>query len=322
MYKRTILITGASGFIGAYLAKYYISKNLRVVSIEHDKHPRCTSKIIGVHDDIIWCSGSIEDLDLILRILADYEVTDVIHTAALPIERGGYFTGIPYFKTNVLGTVNVMEGIKEQKNNGFNINCIHFSSDKAYGDLGFTPYVETMRVNPTSIYSCSKACSDLVALSYYFVFNLNVSVVRFCNIYGYGDTNPRIISNTITKCLENKNPIIFENLDTVREYIYIDDVCSATNQILTNMSIASGEIFNIGSGETFRQSEVVEKILAYFPHLTAIYQQALPYTKNEIKFQKLDSKKFQTRFSWLPETSFDDGIKLTIDTYKNSLKRI
>jgi len=315
MYKHRLLLTGASGFIGAHLAKHYLSKGYSVVSIEHDSNPHSTEKLLEIYDDIIWCRGTIEDLDLIRRIIADYEITDVIHLAAMPIERGGYRTTLPYFKTNVIGTANIMESVREQSSEGFKIKCLHFSSDKSYGELGTIDYTEDMKVNPLSIYSSSKACSDLVAMSYAHSFDLDISILRMCNVYGYGDPNPRVIPNTIGKCLKGISPYIFNNLDTIREYIYIDDTCIAVESMLEHMDIARHQIYNVGSGETETQTECVLEILKHFPHIKPQYRDSFDYTAKEIKYQALDSSKIKRDIGWESIIGFEEGIRNTVNEY-------
>jgi len=314
---RNIFITGASGFVGAHLASYYLNHDYNVVSIEHDSHPISTAKMIDVYDNINWVRGSITNPELIRRIIADYDIVEIIHVAAMSIERGGYRTTLPYFTTNVMGTVNILDAVREQSTSDFEIKMLYFSSDKAYGDLGEKDYTEDMKPNPDSIYSCSKACADMISQTYAHSFDLPISIVRCCNIYGYGDLNPRVIPNTILKCLDGKNPIIFNNLDSIREYIHVEDICHAIKLVLDNFEITNHQIYNIGSGYTRTQKECVFEILKYFPDIKPIFRNAYDYAKHELRYQKLNSEKIKKELNWLPQISFEDGIKEVIREYKN-----
>lgn len=310
-----ILITGASGFVGAHLAKTFIEQNNQVISIQHDEKRITTSKLLDIHKDITWCHGDIIHKNLINRIIADYDIDAVIHAAAMPIERGGWIMSTPYIETNIGGTFNVIECVKEAFLNGYPIPLIHISSDKAYGDLGNTIATEHDRFNPNSVYSCSKSCSDLLVQTYIKVFDINAVVIRPCNIYGEGDTNPRILPNTIKSCIHRINPVIYRNLTNAREYIYVQDICTAIEKIIKKNKITKGETFNIGSGVIKTQEDCVIEVLKHFETLVGEYENVPEYVKSEIPYQAIDSVKIHDMIGWQPKVSFEDGIKRTIQWY-------
>lgn len=318
--QNCILVTGASGFVGAHIARHFLEQDVEVISISHDMHPISTDKIIGIHDEITWCYGSITDSELIKRIIVEYEIDTVIHAAAMPIERGGYRTTLPYFNTNVIGTANVLDAIREQDYVGFPITYLLISSDKMYGDCGCSEYYENLLPVPNSIYSCSKACADIVSQSYAYSFDLPISVIRICNIYGFGDLNHRVIPSTIESCMDKESPIIYKNLNSIREYIHIDDVCSAVEIVLKNIDITQKQSYNIGSGQCFTQAECVLEILKHFQDLQPLYIDIPDYVKKEIPFQKLSSEKIRNELGWKSRITFADGIKKIIEEYKNVQK--
>lgn len=157
MTKR-ILITGSSGFVGSHLARYYLNHGYEVISIAHDEKPVTPSKLLKIHDKISWCRGDLLDEESVKRVVADYEVDEIIHAGALPIVRVGTRTTVPIFDINIMGTVNVLEAAKEQFLSGYKIKMLFVSSDKSYGDAGSIPYHEKMPLNALNPYEASKAC--------------------------------------------------------------------------------------------------------------------------------------------------------------------
>lgn len=314
--NRNILITGASGFVGAWLAKYYIEEGYDVVSIMHDIHPLSSDKYLGIYDKITWCLGDITDTQFVKRVVSDHEVDEVIHCAAITIVRKSFRSSYPIFDTNVMGTISILDAVKEIHDSGFPIKMLYLSTDKYYGDLGEVDYREESYINPDSIYGCTKACADLSVQTFSNIFNLSLSVIRSCNIYGFGDDNSRVIPNTIFSCLKSKSPIIYDNLSSIREYIYIKDICEVIKLVLDHTD-GQRSVYNTGTGETKTQREVVEEILKYFPKVEPHLEHAEFYKLRETPFQRLSSSKIFNELGWKPKVSFEEGIKETVQMWKD-----
>lgn len=320
--RRSILITGASGFMGAHLAKHYLARGYEVISILHDEKPVTTSKLLGIHDRITWCKGDIQDECFVKRVVADYEVDEIAHLAALPIVRVGTRTTTPIFQANVTGTINVLEAAREQHLSGYPIKFLYVSSDKAYGDAGPRPYNEEMPLSGMNVYDCSKAMGDLVSRCYSHSFNIPISVVRCCNVYGPADTNSRLIPNSIKRCLKCESPIIFRDIIYVREFIYVDDTCEAMMIILDHIEKTKGRAYNVGTGDRMDQKECINHILKFFPNLKAEYKDPPNYTRVEIPYQCLDTSRIEEELGWRAKTSFSLGLKKTIEWYREHLSTL
>jgi CDP-glucose 4,6-dehydratase len=315
----SVLVTGASGFIGAHLAKFLLGKEKEVISIIHDVKPLTTAKLLNIEDKITWTHGSILDETFLKRVIADYEIEKIYHLAALPIVRVATRTTIPIFQTNIMGTCNILEAMKEQHRSGQNISMLFMSTDKVYGDAGEVPYNENMPLNALNPYEASKACADLITRCYNKSYELKTVIARPCNIFGEADLNSRLIPNSIKNCLMGKPPIIFKGITYVREFIYIKDACDALYLLMENIEKTAGEVYNIGSGDHYNQEEVINKILEYFPNLKGEYRDPPPYTRVEIPFQKLDTTKIYRKFGWKVGTTFSKGLENTINWYKANL---
>lgn len=312
-----ILITGATGFVGGHLAKYFLSLGNEVISIRHDIKPIDTAKLLGIDDKMIWAHGDILNARFVERVVADYEVDTIIHAAALPIVKiAATRTQAPIFETNIMGTCNVLEAAKQQHLAGHEIKFLFVSTDKVYGDAGPVPYHEDLPLNGLGPYEASKAAGDLITRGYHHTFGLKTCVARTCNIIGPADLNSRLIPNTVKRCLQGKRPIIYRGMIYVREFIDIKDVCEAYKLLLENIDKAAGRAYNVGSGYHMNQEQMIMKILKYFPGLEPEYQAPPDYSMIEIPYQRLDTSKIYREFGWKAKVSLDESLKEIVDWRK------
>ncbi len=313
-----ILVTGASGFLGSYLSMRLLDEGNDVISIKHDDTPMNPAKALGIEKQVTWCKGDILNANLVKRVIADYEIELVYHLAALPIVQVGLRTTVPMFETNLMGTLNVLEALKEEHlMAGYDIPLVHMSTDKVYGmtDWG-RKYLETDPLNAEIPYEASKACADIAVRTYKSSgYIKRASVVRPSNIYGPGDMNNRIIPNTIRFCLQRKPPQLWKNYTYVREYTFVDDWVDAMESVAKFTFTTGGDIFNIGSAVSKTQGEVISEVSKHFK-LTPITVEPPDYTKKEIPYQALDHSKVNTVVGWSAKTSFENGIEETVKWWK------
>lgn len=317
------LVTGASGGIGAWLAKKLIEDGNEVVSILHDNRPYTTSKVIGVHDKISWAHGSILDERFVKRIVADYGVDTIFHLAALPLVQVGTRTTLPIFRTNILGTVNILEAIKENHWGGKDIRMVYMASDKIYGDQGEKPYTEDMPAGGLSIYDVSKACADLICQTYATCgYAPKVVIARPCNVIIPGDVNnlSRVLSRTVIPAMRGASPILYKT-KYLREFIWIDDIVQALlmlDQLLVHEPERSGQAYNVGSGCQVNLEQAVYEVLSHFSGIQPTWTDPPALSRVEIPFQKLDSTKLRLALCWKPPTKFPEAIELYVDWWRKN----
>lgn len=314
-----VLVTGASGAIGSNLAKRLLELGYEVISIYHDLNPWDSAKALGIFDKISWISGNVEDSNLVGRILADYDIQQVYHLAALPIVETGIRSSIPIYRTNILGTLSILEIIKEQQLSGYKIRMLYLSTDKVYGFKGRSAYKETDPLRAFAPYENSKACADLICQGYAHTFDLDIRIIRSCNIYGSGDQNRRLIPNTIKNLINGKPARIWKDIDYTREFMYLDDLISALQ--LTMEKGEKGAIYNAGSGDLKGQVDVIDEILAHFPNGKTEIVEPPSFTRKEIQYQELDSSKIRGDLGWKTKYSFSEGIRRTVEWWKDYSKR-
>lgn len=299
------------------MAKLLVERKENVIGIRHDSSPIDTPKLLGIDNQMTWTYGDVLDANFVKRVVNDYEVDEIYHFAALPIVRIAGRSPIPVFETNIAGTWNVLEAARDRGIE--DIRVVHCSTDKAYGDsVQRRPNKESQGVGVSEIYGTSKAAADLIAQSYALNYGMKVAVVRPCNMFGPADLNPRIIPNTIRLCLQNHSPVIFEGIDYVREYIFIEDSVEALQRIMRGLrdDKVRGEVFNLGTGFALDQAQVIKKILRHFPGCKAITKKPREYMKKEIRYQKLDSSKMRKWFGWTPKHGIEDGLEKTVNWWK------
>lgn len=310
----TVLLTGASGAVGANLAKRYLDLGWEVCSIRHDERPCNTAQLIGIENKISWARGSVLDENFVKRVVADFAPDLILHLAALPIVQVATRTAIPVFTTNFLGTINVLEAIRENERAGKHIRLIAWATDKVYGSVGQKAYTEDMPLNALGVYECSKAAADLAVRTYATCGFVNAAlVVRPCNLLCPGDLNlGRVVPRTIVPCLRGESPRIYRT-EYLREFLHVQDMAEAAlaldNLLVTNPTKYNGQAFNIGSGEQRNIEDTVTAVLEHFPGIQPIWLATPEQARIEIPFQKLDTTKMYSHTGWRARI----GFKLAIE---------
>ena len=292
-----VLVTGATGFIGSHLCKALADKGHEVIALVRDVRP--SRWLREALRSCVKVRGDVTDYFSILRPINHYEVDAVAHLAAMSIVKTAYKDPINCFRTNVMGTIHVLEACRQI---GVEKVLIQ-STDKVFGNqIGAT---KDSRLIPTEPYGTSKICTDVAAQCFMNTYGMNIVITRCCNVYGFDPFNNRIVPNTVKACLRGESPIIYKGDTSSRQYIYIDDVVNSMICLIEND--VKG-IFNIASHYVRNQEEVVLEILRHFPGLKPKY----------VEKPRLKEIHHQSMVPDLPEkcTSFSEGIRLTIEKFK------
>jgi len=298
-----VFVTGGSGFIGSHLVNELKREN-DVVVLARDIPNTLSPWGRWISEALQGCTivlGDVLNQRLLRRALAEYRVEQVYHLAAQAVVSTALKDPFGTFQTNVLGTVNILETCRQVEVD----KVLVMSTDKIYGNR--MNAVETDPLVSTGIYETSKACQDLVVQAFNHTYALNTLIARACNCYGF-DFSPRIASNTIRACLSGESPIIFEGEKTLRQYIYVVDLCEALIHLMTH---THRDVYNIATSDILSQEQVVRTILTFFPNLTPKFEKREPFT--EIQNQSMVC----STFGWKPRYSpFHEGIRETIERFR------
>ncbi len=316
--NKNVFITGASGLLGSWLTKYMVDDGANVICLCRDNVPK--SLLWDIKNKITVVNGNLEDYQLIERALNEHEIETVFHLGAQTIVGTANRNPMSTFETNIRGTYNILEACR--RNDKTVEAVIVASSDKAYGDQDKLPYEEDAPLRGSHPYDVSKSCADLIAYSYFDTYKLPVCVTRCGNLYGAGDLNfNRIIPGTIRLIWNGERPVIRSNGTLIRDYFYVKDGALAYKHLAESMyelGIA-GEAFNFSNETQVTVIELVKKISDIIG--SNLEPEILGTSKNEIVHQYLSAKKAHDILRWYPKYTLDEGLKETIDWYRNWFKK-
>jgi CDP-glucose 4,6-dehydratase len=315
---KSVLVTGADGFIGSHVAKFLAEKNADVTVIIRDIKKQSNLDVFGIKNKVNVVHGDIINFPDCERCFNEYETEFCFHIAAQAIVGPANRSPLSTFESNIKGTWNILEAARLSK---LFKGMVVASSDKAYGQQKKLPYTEESPLNGYYPYDASKACAEILAKSYFMTYNLPLAITRNANTYGPGDMNfSRIIPDVIAKLIKGEEPVIRSDGTPERDYMFIEDAASAYITLAENLHRKEvlGEAFNFGTGKPISVLELYSKIIKLMG--SRAKPKILGEAKNEIDRQYLDSTKAKRILKWESKYSIDEGLKETIKWYKEHLK--
>jgi len=317
--NRSVLVTGAGGFVGSWLAKALVEAGARVTCILRDRPKFSNFRLFELDEvvDIVWVD--LTDYINVERILNEYEIEICFHLAAQAIVGVANSNPLSTFESNIRGTYHLLEACRRCSTVQAMIVA---SSDKAYGDQEQLPYREEFPLNGLYPYDASKACVDILARCYYHTYKLPVAVTRMANTYGGGDFNfSRLIPGTIRYILKDEDPIIRSDGTPERDYLYISDAVDGylklAERLLEDSGMA-GQAFNFGTGLPVSVIDLVNMLIRLSGN-DIVSPRIMSPTKihGEIDRQYMDSSKANQILGWQAKTRLEEGLRKTIDWYRD-----
>lgn len=316
---RRVFVTGCTGFLGSWLTRQLLDWNANVVGLVRDV-PSTLSHLQGQNGRFPYLvQGRLENYDILLRALNEYEVDTVFHLGAQPIVGIANRNPVSTFEANIRGTWNLLEAARQISTVK---RVVVASSDKAYGTQTELPYTETMPLQGRHPYDVSKSCTDLIAQTYHTTYGLPVSITRCGNFFGGGDLNfNRIIPGTIWSVLREENPVIRSDGTFIRDYIYVRDVVYGYLNLAQQMEDATvhGEAFNLSTGERYTVIDLVRLILKIMER-EDLEPVIVNTAEGEIHDQYLGSEKARTILNWKPRFTMEQALAETIEWYRSHFR--
>jgi CDP-glucose 4,6-dehydratase len=316
---RPTFVTGATGLVGGWLVRRLIDASADVVCLVRDWVPQSELTRSHLIDQIKVVRGDVIDQPLLERALGEYEIDTVIHLAAQTIVTIANRNPASTFESNIRGTWALLEACRRSPAVK---QIVLASSDKAYGDQEDLPYGEESPLQGRHPYDVSKSCADLIAQSYAITYGLPVAVTRCGNFYGGGDLNwNRIVPGTIRSALRGERPIIRSDGKYVRDYFYVEDGAAAYMTLAEHLAAnpgLRGEAFNFSNETQVTVLELVSRILAQME--SDLEPEVRNEASNEIRRQYLSAAKARQVLRWQPLFTLDEGLKRTIEWYRNLLR--
>lgn len=283
-----VLVTGATGFIGTALVKRLLQESFEVIEL--------SSK-----------DGDIADLST-LEKYANVGFLRVFHLAGMTYVPASWENPLGFYRTNVLGTVNVAEYCR------LNNTPLTFVSAYVYGQPESLPITENSLISPNNPYAFSKYAAENVCEFYAHNFGVSCAVIRPFNIYGAGQHSKFLIPTIIEQVLYEKT-VTVDNLNPKRDYLNIEDLVDAI--IKTLNCHQPYQVYNIGSGSSLSVGEIVEIIQRTAKTNKPVFCRAITRT-NEIMDVVADITKAQNELGWCPKLSFSEGINIMLSNIANN----
>lgn len=318
---RRVFVTGATGFVGAWLIKELLLNEAYIVALVRDADPQSEFYRSGDFRRVFVVNGRLEDFGSLERAINEHEVDTVFHLAAQSLVCVAHRFPLRTFESNIRGSYNLLEACRVHS--GLVKRVVVASSDKAYGTQPVLPYTEDIPLQGRYPYDVSKSCTDLLAHSYYYSYGLPIGIARCGNIYGGADLNwSRIVPGTIRSLLRNERPLIRSDGQYVRDYIYIKDVTRAYMHLAESLSdsIVQGQAFNFSLEQPLTVSKLVNTIqrLMGCEHLEPDIRNT---ARGEIYSQYLSAEKTWRTLKWRCQFTLEQGLLETIEWYRKFMER-
>jgi len=321
-----IIVTGGYGFIGTHLLKHLLEQtDYKITNIDSETYAAQKQHIQGYIRDnpqyrrrIKFIKKDISNYKQLEKIFESIKPVGVINMAAESHVDNSITGPLPFITSNIVGTFNLLECSRK-----FDVErYLQVSTDEVYGQLlnhDDHPFTEMNNLEPSSVYSSSKASADLLVQSYYRTFKLNTCITRCCNNYGPYQHKEKLLPKTILNALNNHTIPVYGKGENVREWIHAEDHSRAVLAVFNRGR--SGEVYNIGTGETYNNITLVKMILSLVDRKEDLVEFVEDRKGHDFKYA-IDCGKITNELGWSPEITFENGIKQTIDWYRSYLDNI
>lgn len=311
-----IVVTGGAGFIGSNFVYYLLQHHPedQVICIDALTYAGNLETLADAmeNQNFSFEKVDIADRDAVYTLFERYTPDVVVNFAAESHVDRSITDPAIFLQTNVLGTQVLLDACRK-----YGIQRFHqVSTDEVYGDLPLDRpdlfFTEETPLHTSSPYSASKASADLLVQAYYRTYQLPISISRCSNNYGPYHFPEKLIPLVIANVLNDKPIPVYGTGDNVRDWLYVEDHCSAIDLIIRNGKV--GEVYNIGGHNEKTNLEVVKTII----HGLEKSEELITFVKDRAGHDRryaIDPTKIHNELGWLPETKFEDGIAKTITWY-------
>lgn len=311
-----ILVTGGAGFIGSNFVYYELDNypNDEVICLDKLTYAGNleTLEVAMKNPKFKFVKGDIADRAFVDELFASEKPDVVVNFAAESHVDRSIENPEIFLQTNVIGTSVLMDACRKYGN----IRYHQVSTDEVYGDLPLDRpdlfFTETTPLHTSSPYSASKASADLLVQAYYRTYKLPVTISRCSNNYGPYHFPEKLIPLMIANALNDKKLPVYGKGENVRDWLYVEDHCSAIDLIIRKGKI--GEVYNIGGHNERTNLEVVKTIIKELGKSEDLIEFVTDRPGHDRRYA-IDPTKIHNELGWLPATKFDDGIKKTIEWY-------
>ena len=331
--KDTILVTGGAGFIGSnFVLRWIESIGTPVVNLDLLTYAGNPANLASLEEDPRYqlVRADICDADAVAAALQEHRPRAVVHFAAEShVDRSIVDPGA-FIHTNVQGTYTLLEQTRRywsalDGSTKDDFRFLHVSTDEVYGTLSpdDPPFSETTPYAPNSPYAASKAGSDHLARAYFHTYRMPILTTNCSNNYGPFQFPEKLIPLMILNALEGKQLPVYGDGQNVRDWLFVDDHCSAIRTVLARGKL--GETYNVGGNSERNNLHVVETICDLVDEMRP--DTTIGSRRKLIKFvtdrpghdrrYAIDARKIANELGWQPSVQFEQGLRNTVEWYLN-----
>ena len=326
-----ILVTGGAGFVGSNFVLDWLAQcDEPVLNLDALTYAGNLDNLASLQGDSrhIFIHGSIDDGELLSRLLAEHKPRAILNFAAESHVDRSIHGPEDFIQTNIVGTFRLLEavraywsGLADDAKVAFRF--LHVSTDEVYGSLAHADpaFSETNRYEPNSPYSASKAASDHLVRAYHHTYGLPVLTTNCSNNYGPYHFPEKLIPLVIHNALAGKPLPIYGDGQQIRDWLYVKDHCGAIRRVLEAGRV--GETYNVGGWNEKANLDVVHTLCTILDELSPRsdgkpYKAQITYVKNRPGHDRryaIDASKIERELGWKPAETFETGIRKTVQWY-------
>ena len=354
-FKRNILITGGSGFIGSHVVRLFVNQypEYHIINLDKLTYAGNLANLKDIENaaNYTFIKADICDFNKIMDIFKQYQIDGVIHLAAESHVDRSIENPQLFLVTNILGTQNLLDAARRawvtgKDENGYptwrkGVRYHQVSTDEVYGSLGAEGFfTEETPLCPHSPYSASKTSADMIVMAYRDTYKMPVTITRCSNNYGPYHFPEKLIPLIIKNILEGKKLPVYGDGSNVRDWLYVEDHCKAIDLVVRRGR--NGEVYNVGGHNEKQNIEIVKLTIATIHQMMTenpeyrkvlkkkerkengeisidwINESLITFVKDRLGHDQryaIDPEKITKELGWYPETKFEVGIVKTIQWY-------
>ncbi len=308
-----VLVTGGCGFIGSNLVKYLRRERptWNLVNLDKLTYAGNLENLKELEGDPrhTFVKGDVGNKELVEHLLRTHRIDAVMHLAAESHVDRSILGPEAFTVTNVLGTQTMLEAARTVGIQRF----LMVSTDEVYGSLGPTgAFTETTPLDPSSVYSSSKAAADLLTLAYEHTFKMDVVVTRCSNNYGRYQFPEKLIPLMVVNALHDRPLPVYGTGTNVRDWLHVEDHCQALTIALEKGK--KGEVYNIGGGAERQNIEIVKLVLSLLGKPESLIKYVTDRPGHDHRYA-IDPTKIKRELGWTPKHTFETALADTVKWY-------